>query len=265
MIDREKLESWDVWRRFDTISLSEMETVKLMNRIDTKFLVPQTVLPVLLVRASADYRVQVADGRRVASYDSIYFDTATLDMFTRHHDRQLRRNKIRTRTYIDSNLYFLEIKRKSNKGRTKKKRIRIDGCYFENFIDSAEAVEFLESKVMYKAAELIPQLHTQFNRITLVDKQKTERLTIDLNLQFINIRTGVEALLGPLMVIELKQNGLIHSKMKDILLSMRIHPYKMSKYCIGIALTDSEAKSNRFKKKLIYINKLSRQVNERNY
>lgn len=262
MIKTEDLENWPVWNDFQPISLTEMGSVKLMNRIDTKFLAPQSLLQELLQRAQLEYLVQVVDGKRVASYDSIYFDTATLEMFTRHHDRQLRRNKVRTRTYIDSNLFFLEIKRKNNKGRTKKKRIEIDGRYFECFQNSNKATEFLEGLVKYKATELNPQLHTQFNRITLVDKQKTERLTIDLNLQFVNIATGVTASLGQLMVIELKQNGFIQSKMKEILLTMHIHPYKISKYCIGMAMTNPNAKSNRFKKKLIYIKKLNRQTTD---
>ena len=109
MIKTEDLENWPVWNDFQPISLTEMGSVKLMNRIDTKFLAPQSLLQELLQRAQLEYLVQVVDGKRVASYDSIYFDTATLEMFTRHHDRQLRRNKVRTRTYIDSNLFFLEI------------------------------------------------------------------------------------------------------------------------------------------------------------
>lgn len=256
-ISREEIESWALWEKFDTISLSEMGAVKLMNRIDTKFILPMDHLKQLLEEASKDYRVQVVENKRVASYDSLYFDTFNLEMFTRHHDRQLRRNKVRTRTYVDSDLFFLEVKRKNNKGRTKKKRIQISSEFFEKFQNSSEAVNFLEGVVKYKAADLIPQLHTQFNRITLVDKAKTERLTIDLNLTFVNVQTGITKELGPLAVIELKQDGLVHSKMKDILLSMRVHPYKISKYCIGVSMTNPDAKSNRFKKKLIYIKKLS--------
>lgn len=256
-ISREEIEEWGLWSGFDSITLSEMGAVKLMNRIDTKFLLPMNRLKQLLEMASKEYRVQVVEDKRVASYDSIYFDTVNLEMFTRHHDRQLRRNKVRTRKYIDSDLCFLEIKCKNNKGRTKKKRIQIDGGFFEKFQTSMEAVEFLKGIVEYKAADLIPQLHTQFNRITLVDKAKTERLTIDINLTFVNVQNGIVKELGPLAVIELKQDGLVHSKMKDMLISMRVHPYKISKYCIGVSLTNPNAKANRFKKKLIHIKKLT--------
>ena len=104
-----------------------MESVKLMNRIDTKYAVPLAVLPDILEAAKTDYFAQEIDGKRIATYDTIYYDTDTLDMYIRHHDRQLVRQKIRIRQYVDSNLTFLEIKRKNNKGRTKKKRIVVPG------------------------------------------------------------------------------------------------------------------------------------------
>ena len=88
-----------------------MESVKLMNRIDTKYTVPMSVLPAILQAAQEDYYAQEIDGKRIATYDTMYYDTATLDMYIRHHDRQLTRQKIRVRQYVDSDLTFLEIKR----------------------------------------------------------------------------------------------------------------------------------------------------------
>ena len=117
----------NIIRSFEPISLAQMESVKLMNRIDTKFAVPMTVLPAILEAVQADYYAQEIDGKRIATYDTMYYDTDSLDMYIRHHDRQLVRQKIRVRQYVDSNLTFLEIKRKNNKGRTKKKRIVVPG------------------------------------------------------------------------------------------------------------------------------------------
>lgn len=100
----------DILQSFEPISLTRMESVKLMNRIDTKYAVPMAVLPLILEAAKADYFVQEIDGKRIATYDTMYYDTDTLDMYVRHHDRQLVRQKIRVRQYVDSNLTFLEIK-----------------------------------------------------------------------------------------------------------------------------------------------------------
>ena len=113
-----------------------MESVKLMNRIDTKYTVPMSILPSILEAAKEDYFAQEIDGKRIATYDTMYYDTEDMDMYIRHHDRQLVRQKIRVRQYVDSNLTFLEIKRKNNKGRTKKKRIAVPGFANVAFRDS---------------------------------------------------------------------------------------------------------------------------------
>ena len=86
--------------------------------------------------------------------------------------------------------------------------------------------------------------------------EKTERLTIDCNLHFENLRNGNTASVAPLAVMELKQDGRAQSLLKDVLLDLRIRPYKISKYCIGTCMTNPEVKQNRFKKKLRRIKKL---------
>ncbi len=237
------------------ISLAEMESVKLMNRIDTKFVVPACLLPEMLSLARPDYYIQEIDGKRLAAYDTLYYDTPDLQMYLRHHDRQLRRQKIRIRTYLDSDLTFLEVKNKSNKGRTKKKRIVVHTNDLQS-IDTGQR-EWLTGKSWYDVSTLQPQLHTRFERITLVNHAKTERLTIDTALRWENVRTGQTAALGDAVVVELKRDGNQPSGMLDILRSLRIKPMKISKYCIGIALTDPAVKNNRFRPKLRKLAKLT--------
>jgi len=232
---------------FEPISLEQMEGVKLMNRIDTKYAVPLSILPQLLDAAQADYFVQEIEGKRIATYDTMYYDTDTLDMYIRHHDRQLVRQKIRIRQYVDSDLTFLEIKRKNNKGRTKKKRITLP---------SEEIESFVAAKSRYVWSELSPKLRTTFHRITLVNKAKTERLTIDMDLVWDNVVSGEKKSFCDLVIIELKRDGNVPSKMTHIMLDHRIHPLKISKYCIGTALTTHDIKKNRFKSKIRKIEKL---------
>lgn len=43
--------------------------------------------------------------------------------------------------------------------------------------------------------------------MTLVNRDKTERLTIDTNIRFRNLHTGREQSLPDLVIIELKQDG----------------------------------------------------------
>lgn len=247
---------------FSPIGLSEMESVKLMNRIDTKYAVPISVLPAILQAAKPNYYAQAIDGQRIATYDTMYYDTDTLDMYLRHHDKQLVRQKIRVRQYVDSNLTFLEIKRKNNKGRTKKKRISVPDFNIsgETHGQSKRAEwsveDFIAAKSRYRWDELIPCLSTRFHRITLVNKAKTERLTIDLDLVWSNELTGIEKTYKDLVIIELKRDGNVPSLMTDIMLNLRQHPFKISKYCIGTALTTPGLKKNRFKAKIRYIDKL---------
>ena len=242
-----------ILKQFDPITLEEMESVKLMNRIDTKYAVPIWVLPNILEKAKQDYFVQQIDGKRVATYDTMYFDTDNLDMYLRHHDRQLVRQKIRIREYVESNLHFLEVKKKNNKGRTKKKRIEISGATDDTIR------EFISAKSRYRWDDISAKLRTKFSRITLVNKEKTERLTIDMNLVWENQMTAISKTFPELVIIELKRDGNVPSPMLRIMLSERVHPLKISKYCIGIALTTPNLKRNRFKSKIRKIEKLIQQ------
>lgn len=248
--------------KFDPISLNEMEGVKLMNRIDTKFAVPLSLLPAILKAAQKDYYAQDIDGQRIATYDTMYYDTDTLDMYIRHHDRQLVRQKIRVRRYVESNLTFLEIKRKNNKGRTKKKRISVPGfdingqTFGQTKKELWNVEDFIAAKSRYNWSELKPCLSTKFHRITLVNKAKTERLTIDMDLLWDNVITGESKTYDDLVIIELKRDGNVPSHMTDIMLDLRVHPLKISKYCIGTALTTPGIKKNRFKDKIHRIEKM---------
>lgn len=257
----------DILAHFEPISLSEMESVKLMNRIDTKYAVPLSVLPAILEAAQPDYYVQEIDGKRIATYDTIYYDTADLDMYIRHHDRQLVRQKIRVRQYVDSQLTFLEIKRKNNKGRTNKKRIVVPGFAIDG--DTASVLRhkkredepitvarFIDTKSRYRWESISPHLWTKFHRITLVNKAKSERLTIDMDLVWENVVSSERKTYPELVIVELKRDGNVPSLMTGIMLSQRIHPFKISKYCIGTALTSPGLKQNRFKKKIRSIEKI---------
>ena len=250
-----------ILQQFESISLAEMEGVKLMNRIDTKYAVPLSVLPAILQAAQADYYVQEIEGKRLATYDTLYYDTSTLDMYMRHHDRQLVRQKIRVRQYVDSDLTFLEIKRKSNKGRTKKKRILVPGSAISgDTIGHGKTdwtvADFIAAKSRYHWSEITPHLSTTFHRITLVNRDKTERLTIDLDLVWENVLTGEKKTFPELVIVELKRDGNAPSVMTKIMLDLHIHPFKISKYCIGTALTTPGVKQNRFKAKIRKIEKM---------
>ncbi len=66
------------------------------------------------------------DGSRCFAYDSVYFDTAQLDSYLLAAHGRRRRYKIRTRTYVDSAISFLEVKTEGAREATVKERIPYD-------------------------------------------------------------------------------------------------------------------------------------------
>ena len=237
---------------FAPITLEQMSGVKLMNRTDTKFVTTTDRLQLLLRMAQPDYYVQEIDGQRNLEYDTTYFDTRTFDMYHQHQWGHANRQKIRFRTYCISGLQFMEVKTKNNHGRTKKKRMEVS----DMDVSEQQKHDFLMRHLRYEAESLQPALGNHFSRITLVNKAKTERLTIDTQLVFRNLISGERKDMGRLVIIELKRDGLCYSPVLEMLRQLRIHPHGFSKYCMGSALTNPALPVHLFKCKLIEINKI---------
>lgn len=246
----------DYLRQHDPITLDQMEKIRLMNRIDRKFMTRLSMLPLILQKTITLYYVQQVNGKQIAPYATLYFDTVDLKMFTLHHNKKLNRQKIRMRSYVDSHLSFLEIKKKNNKGMTKKVRIKISDQSLQIQKDDTSS-RFIEEQTPYHSENLLPQLENDFQRITLVNKEMTERLTIDFMIHFHNCRTQLDGSADNLVIIEIKSDGDAESPIVRILSDLGIRPVSISKYCLGTVLTNPEAKHNQFKRKLVYINKLT--------
>lgn len=238
----------------EPITLEQMSGIRLMNRTDTKFVTDKVHLAMLLEKAQGKYYAQFHDGSKIANYMTTYWDTDEHIFYLEHHNGRAPRQKVRVRTYLDSNITFLEVKTKNNHGRTKKKRIEVP-CQEISGEDGRN--EFLESLVHMGIDKIHPTVRNRFKRITLVNMEKTERLTIDFDVQFHNMETGNDANTGQLVIIELKRDGNVFSPILSILHSLRIKPSGFSKYCIGSVLTNRNLKYNRFKPKLIRLSKLA--------
>ena len=240
--------------RFKPITLAEMSGVKLMNRTDTKFVTTMPQLLRLLDMARDDYYAQEIDGERNMLYDTTYFDTESYDMYSEHQHGHTGRQKLRFRTYVSSHLQFMEIKTKNNHGRTKKKRIEVADM---DLADPAKR-DFIGSHLHFDVDTLIPHMHNHFRRVTLVNNAKTERLTIDTQLHFHNVQTDTDKDMGPLVIVELKRDGLVFSPVLQMLRRLRIHPHGFSKYCMGAAMTNDHLLVNNFKEKLTDVRRILR-------
>ena len=105
--------------KFEPITLEEMESVKLMDRVDTKYVFPFSQLPHILDEMKSYYRLLDINNIRMHRYESLYYDTNDFQLYAKHQSGRLNRYKLRFRKYVDSNgLTFFEIKFKNNKGRT---------------------------------------------------------------------------------------------------------------------------------------------------
>ena len=235
------------------ISLDEMSGIKLMNRIDKKYLATVGQLEQLLVLAQGKYMVQQIEGKRYSRYHTIYLDTPDEEMYTTHHNGRLVRQKVRVRTYLDTGDTYLEVKNKNNHGRTKKKRMAVGGIHT---LHEDDGNMLLAKYSRYLLADLVPKVENRFERITLVNMAKTERLTIDCHVKFHHWETDIHDTFDRLVIIELKRDGNVYSPVKEMLRELRIKPSGFSKYCIGSALTNPGLKRNRFKPRFKKIDKL---------
>ena len=236
-----------------------MSGIKLMNRTDTKFVATAEQLHAFLLAVQGKYFIQDINGKRIASYHTTYFDTDDYQMYNMHHCGRVTREKIRVRTYLDSNDTFFEIKNKNNHGRTKKKRISIQG--HDSVMDElGNIVPFMAKHAWYTIEEITPVIENWFNRITLVNYDKTERLTIDFNLKFHHLKSDRHEKLDHVAIIELKRDGNVPSPALDILREVRIKRSGFSKYCIGSALTQHTLRRNNFKERLIMISKIENKL-----
>lgn len=237
---------------FASIPLQEIGAVQLMNRVDTKYAIAVQDLPALLTQLQDHYKIVDVNGLRVPTYKSLYFDDDNFSFYKAHHNGKQERFKVRIRNYVESGLYFLEVKHRL-KGRVEKKRIAIDG--FEEELSTVSR-DFV-GEIIAQVGDLNPSMYNQYRRITLVNLKEMERLTIDLDLSFAFRETTKK--FENLVIIELKQASLQRrGKINEVMREQNVRPYRLSKYCIGsLAIYGGKLKHNMFKEKLIQIEKIN--------
>ncbi|AEI48516.1 polyphosphate polymerase domain-containing protein [Runella slithyformis] len=238
---------------YEPISLAEMDGVKLMNRVDAKFLVPLKMLPALLEELRPYYRLLEIDGHRMCEYETLYFDTPDLRFYHDHQAGRLNRYKIRQRRYVHTNTFYTEVKFKNNKRRTIKTRIPNVTLTDETL--SLETKAFLREQTPFDPAALTPVLWVDYTRLTLVSRTTAERLTLDLNLSFRNDTDHKNY--EQIVVAEVKQDSLRHSHFVDLMKKYHLRQGSLSKYCLGVISLDKTIKHNRFKEKLKYLSKIT--------
>ncbi len=232
----------DILDCIEPIHLKEMDAVRLMDRTDTKFTFEYAQLTNILFVIAPYYRILEIDTKRIFLYKTLYYDTQELDLYSRHHSGKLNRYKIRHRSYVETNTAYLEVKFKSNKGRTIKERIK-DPVAPSEWTENEKS--FLDTKLPFDPMTLKPCLWVNYSRITLVNKQTAERVTIDIGLNFAN--ESNEQRFDNLVIAEVKQEKRQQSRFLEVMKELKIKQGSISKYCLGIAVMMKGVKRNNFK------------------
>jgi hypothetical protein len=241
----------EILSSFDSISLEETNCVRLMNRTDIKYIFLESQLSDFLEQISKDYKVLEINNQRINDYQTLYFDTPAYSLYLQHHNSIQNRYKIRYRHYASSGDSFFEIKFKTNKKRTIKNRITTN-CIKE-FID-IKGLDLIKAQTTMDSSTLEPALWVYFSRITLVNRNNKERLTIDIDITF----KGKDKIVSypKIVIAEIKQDNLCCSPFNSIMKKNHIRTKSISKYCFGLISIKEHIKMNNFKHKLMAIKKL---------
>jgi hypothetical protein len=220
----------NVLETFHPASEAQIAARSLQRRIDRKYVLPQRMLEPLLEMLSLDYLVVLSEDRRVATYDTLYFDTEDRQMYDDHRRGRRLRHKVRIRHYLDRELSFLEIKSRLNGYRTSK--ARMERSFGDSRLDST-ALQFIGQHCPASTG-LLPQIAIAYRRATLVGKHLNERLTLDWDIEFCNSERS-DGLPG-VVVAELKQERYSHSTLSvESLRRLGIREGGFSKYCLATA------------------------------
>jgi hypothetical protein len=243
---------------FNSVRLAEMDKVKLMDRVDTKYLLPANRVPDLLMMMQGRYRVLEINNSRISSYETVYLDTPDYFFFNQHVTGRTGRIKVRFRNYKSTGSTFLEIKKKTKKNRTVKWRIENS---LSDSICNEKAIEFINSHVQLSSEVLKPVLTNSFERVTFVGFNTLERITIDLNLSF-SSSEGNSIGLPLVAVVELKSEGLAsRSPFSRLIKQLFSYPAGFSKYCIGCAMLYDLPLKNTLKPNILLINRIENEYN----
>lgn len=244
-----------LFARFDPISLAEMERVALLDRTDTKYVMGGSQLYAALRQVAGEYRVLCINYSCLNHYQTLYFDTPDFAMYRQHHNGVASRYKVRARKYVDSALAFMEVKHKTNQNRTVKSRLPIPDIM--TYLRGA-ASGLVAANTPFDTADLEPKLWNDYVRITLVSRQRAERLTLDFNLVF--SWGDASVVLPGIAIAEVKQDHL--SQQSAFIQQMRrlgVRPMALSKYCLGACLLYDHLKINNFKPRLRQVHKIMKE------
>lgn len=223
---------------FDTISLSYLQDkALLLNRKELKFIVPIALLDSVLNDCNEEYYLLKINDEAQFRYNTNYYDTIDLKLYFDHHKGKGNRYKIRERVYCQSDLKYVEIKTKTNKNQTVKFRKEIK--------DWLQAKDFIQDYTKILESDLHQSLYSEYTRITLLHKEKKEKVTLDFNLGFYDQQKSIQY--DAIVIAEVKAEKITTIHFNEIMKKYKIRSGSLSKYCLGLVSLNPKLKKNNFK------------------
>jgi hypothetical protein len=234
--------------RMRAIGLDELVArAPLLTRLDRKYILPLADVPTLLDGLTDDVRVLEIEGQRDFGYQSRYFDTPRLDSYLGAAHRRHRRFKIRIRSYLDTDLRFLEVKTRGRRGMTVKHRVpyTVDGDRLG--IDARAHIDAVLTRAGIRGhlPRLVPTLTTHYRRTTLYLPATGSRVTIDSGLTWA-LPDGTAIQIRDRAIVETKSDQTA-SEVDRLLWSLRHRPCSVSKYGTGLAALRPDLPANHWR------------------
>lgn len=236
-----------------SVSLEEIDNLNLMDRAESKYIIPFRKIPFFLNKIDSYYRVLEIDGLRIFRYHNVYFDTPDFLFYNQHITGKLPRSKVRLREYENNGITYLEVKKRTNTNRVKKWRVA--SGEFRDRLQENE-VSFIAEHLKCLPGVLIPVLINRFKRITLASCSDEERVTVDFDLSWSSLKGDVFTF-PYLSVVEIKRSGTCKGSFVGSLLKERfIHSSGFSKYCTGNAVVNNPVRQNTLKCRFLMLKKI---------
>lgn len=226
--------------KLETISLDQYINADIWfeKRKDYKFLIPNNKINDIVNDLKHDYLCVENKNKYHFQYTNHYLDTKDFALFNQHRKQQANRIKIRERHYHQNNAKFLELKVKSKYGYTTKLRESLNTVNKNNFDFIHQAL--YSHNLNYN--DLQKSLSIQYNRIVLLKKDNTQRISIDFDLNTYDSKY-TKNLLPKHCVLEIKSIKYPKKTIK-LLYKHKIKQTPFSKYCIAICLLKENIKTN---------------------
>ena len=227
---------------FSAATRELLDSRELLRRIDSKYVVHASRIAALVSGLGDSYACLRVPTGSVATYRSLYFDSPDLRCFHDHRRGRRLRHKIRVRHYPDREVSFLEVKTKRNEELTEKRRLALPyGC---EQLDARE-LEFLRKHTGVLADALAATVRIEFRRVTLIGLATNERMTIDVDLETVEL-SGVRHSLGPIAIVEVKQSPFsVRTPAMRALYRAGQREQSLSKYIAAIATAFPAERMNR--------------------